>query len=426
MSVIAVNTIINSSYNSYGPLWNRTTINTVDLCNVPWSDQKMVNAFYNCRNLTEIYNMNTNVVNMSGVYRECQRLYYAAPIPSTVTDLSYAYYNCANISTIPSIPQITTNLAYAFSGVKKMSLAPTVPNSVINTVGCFSECSSLLTMPVLSDASTSLENTFRNCTNLVSIGAIPSSVTNLCNTFSGCSKIEEVPPIANSISDMSYTFYGCTNIKGRVTISCNSVTNAINCFGDTTAHKDVGIFYYKPDGNYTSTYNAFIAAGYDEIGSLHGVYLQSIDNIVLTNCVINATPASSKIYMTDIGTVFGDSADNYIAHEDGNDLVLDNYLNENAKVVIVPSNNEEITSVELYTGESMNYKVSATGYTSKTGNITATTIDQMIDVTLAANGSSTVDVTNWSYVLNEEDGTVILSEYNGSGAVVVPTVNIAE
>ena len=424
MSVIAVNTIINSSYNSYGPVWNRPSINSIDLCNVPWSDQKMVNAFYNCRGLTAIYNMNTNVVNMSGTYRECQSLSFASPIPSTVTDLSYAYYNCANISTIPSIPQVTTNLAYAFSGVKKMSLAPTVPDSVINTVGCFSECTGLLAMPVLSNESTSLENTFRNCTNITSVGAIPSGVTSLCNTFYGCSKIEELPTIANSITNMSGTFYGCTQIQGTVTISCNTVQDATNCFGGTSATKNVGIFYYNQDGSYTNTYNAFIAAGYDEIGSLHGVYLQSIDNIVLTNCVVNTTPITANVYMSSTGGVFGDSADNYNAHNDGTDLILDSYLNENAKAIIVPSNNEEMRSIEMYTGDFRYYKVAADGYTSETGKITATTADQIIDVPLTAEGSITVDVTNWIYVLNEEDGTVTLSGYNGSGAVTVPSITI--
>ena len=424
MSVIAVNTIINSSYNSYGPVWNRPSINSIDLCNVPWSDQKMVNAFYNCRSLTAIYNMNTNVVNMSGTYRECQSLSFASPIPSTVTDLSYAYYNCANISTIPSIPQVTTNLAYAFSGVKKMSLAPTVPDSVINTVGCFSECTGLLAMPVLSNESTSLENTFRNCTNITSVGAIPSGVTSLCNTFYGCSKIEELPTIANSITNMSGTFYGCTQIQGTVTISCNTVQDATNCFGGTTATKNVGIFYYNQDGSYTNTYNAFIAAGYDEIGSLHGVYLKSIDNIVLTNCVVNTTPITANVYMSSTGSVFGDSADNYNAHNDGTDLILDSYLNENAKAIIVPSNNEEMRSIEMYTSDFRYYKVAADGYTSETGKITATTADQIIDVPLTAEGSITVDVTDWIYVLNEEDGTVTLSGYNGSGAVTVPSITI--
>lgn len=423
MSVVAVNTIINSSYNSYGPLWNRTTINSVDLCNVPWSGQKMVNAFYNCRNLTAIYNMNTNVVNMSGTYRECQNLYYASPIPSTVTNLSYAYYNCANLSVIPTIPSVATDISYAFSGVKKMSLSPTVPDSVINCVGCFSECTGLLTMPVLSNSCTTLENTFRNCTNLSTVGAIPNSVTSLCNTFSGCSRINDLPTIPNNITNLSYAFYGCNAITGRVTVAGKNITNVVNCFGGTTATKNIYIFYYKDDGTYTSTYNAFTAAGYDEIGSLHGVYLQSIDNEVLTNCTVSPTPSTAKVYMTTVGTVFGDSINNYTAHEDGMDLVLDTYKNTSAKSIIIPSNNEEKKSIELYTGESINYKVSASGYTSKTGIITGTTVDQTISTVLPANGSSTVDVTNWNYTLNEEDGVVILSGYNGSGAVTVPTVN---
>lgn len=426
MSVIAVNTIINSSYNSYGPVWNRPSINSIDLCNVPWSDQKMVNAFYNCRSLTAIYNMNTNVVNMSGTYRECQSLSFASPIPSTVTDLSYAYYNCANISTIPSIPVVTRNVAYAFSGVKKMSLAPTVPDSVVNTVGCFSECTGLLAMPVLSNHSESLENTFRNCVNLSAVGAIPSNVTSLCNTFYGCSGIQELPTVTNNITNMHSTFYGCTRIQGKVTIACNNITDVVDCFGGTTATKNVGIFYYNQDGSYTNTYNSFIAAGYDEIGSLHGVYLQSIDNIVLTNCTINTVPITANVYMSSVGSVFGDSANNYNAHINGTDLILDNYLNENAKSIVVPSNNEEMRSLEMYTGEFRYYKVAADGYTPETGKITATTADQIIDVPLTAEGSSTVDITNWTYILNEEDGTVVLSGYNGSGAVIVPSVNISE
>ena len=71
-SIPAINVIINSTYNTYGPLWNRPTINSVDLCNVPWSSGSMVNAFYNCSSLTAVYNMNNTVTNMSGTYRECK------------------------------------------------------------------------------------------------------------------------------------------------------------------------------------------------------------------------------------------------------------------------------------------------------------------------------------------------------------------
>lgn len=423
MSIVAVNTIINSSYNTYGPVWNRSTVNSIDLCNVPWSGQKMVNAFYNCRNLTAVYNMNTNVVNMSGTYRDCQKLYFAPTIPSSVTDLSYTYCNCYNLSTIPSIPPVTTNVAYAFSGVRKMSLAPTIPNSVTNTVGCFAECTGLLVMPVLSVNSTGLENTFRNCTNLSSVGTIPDTVTSLCNTFYGCSNITEVPRIANNITNMAGTFYGCTNVSGKLSITCNNVTNAVDCFGNTSATKNVSIFYYKENGDYTATYNAFTAAGYDEFGSLHGVYLQSADNKVLTTHNVVTIPSTANVYMTDIGIGFGDDISHYYTHTNGTDLVLDAYTDSQAKAVVVPSDNDEQNSVELYTGETMNYKVSANGYTSKTGTIIGTIVSETIDVTLPTKGSSTVDVTDWGYVLNEEDGVVILSSYNGSGAVTVPSVS---
>jgi hypothetical protein len=61
-------------------------------------------------------------------------------------------------------------------------------------------------------------------------------------------------------------------------IHSNRITNAYNCFNETTLRKNVYIPFTYENGVNTETYNAFINAGYDKNGTTNGVYLKDINN----------------------------------------------------------------------------------------------------------------------------------------------------
>ena len=384
MSVPATNVIINSTYNSYGPLWNRPTINSVNLCNVPWSGQSMVNAFYGCTALTFVNNMNSNVTNMSGTFRECQRLINVPAIPNGVTDLSYTYYNCAELAVVPSIPSSVTNMAACFSGVLRMIYPPIIPNSVANVTDCFSRCTSLLSAPTLPDGITSLVNTFRNCVSMTTVDSIPNSVTNMANSFNGCANLTYIANIPSNVTNLVGAFDGCTSFTGIVNIDSNVVTDATNIFANTTADKYVKIPFYSTGTVKTATYNAFEAAGYNTTSTLHGVHLLNKE-IVYYVLEIAPIPEEANVTLTAPGyTQF----DNKIVVPDG-------------------------TSVEI--------DVSCDSYEPYYNPGYVVTKDEILEIHLPTEKNYRVDVTGFTYDYNSTSEDLRLLTYTGSAtSVVIP------
>ena len=82
-----------------------------------------------------------------------------------------------------------------------------------------------------------------------------------------------------------------------------SYPNARNCFNTTSLIKNVYIPFTYENGVNTATYNSFITAGYDEIGTTNGVYLMDIENCVSDNWEYKTNVSSRTATLTKyIGT----------------------------------------------------------------------------------------------------------------------------
>ena len=207
-------------------------INSVDLHNKPWVNNSMYNAFQDCYRLTQVTNINNSVTNMSRAYAGCSNLVNVPEIPDTVVgSLASTFEGCTSLVNIPTIPNGITNLNRTFAQCRNLSNAPTIPNSVTDMI-----------------------STFQQCQNMIIAPNIPSSAINI-----------------------GYTFQNCYNLIGNVYIESENVINAINCFVNTSLIKNVYIPFNYSNKQHTATYNAFIAAGYDTLGTQHGVYLKNIN-----------------------------------------------------------------------------------------------------------------------------------------------------
>ena len=381
MSVPAVNTIINSTYNSYGPLWNRPTLNSVDLCNVPWSGRTMYRAFHSCTALKAVYNMNTNVTNMAFTYCDCHALETTPGIPSGVTSIDHMYCNCYALETIPTIPSGVTNMSYALARVRKMITSPTIPSSVTDITGCFTGCTNLTTTPTIPNSITNMYRTFDGCTKLQSVDSLPSSVSDMSMTFNGCSSLTQVVNIPTNVTNTANAFAGCTSLAGNLNILSNKITDASNMFAGTTATKSVYLYFYSSGTTKTQTYNALLAAGYGTSTFQHGVHL--LDKAKSYNTLeIDAYPPESEITLTASGySQFGNT-------------------------ITVP------------TGTNVHVEVIADNYDPYDGYIVVSS-DIVRTIILNPEALSKVDVTGYTYTYDPDNGEVLtLTKYTGSATSV--------
>jgi len=96
-------------------------------------------------------------------------------------------------------------------------------------------------------------------------------------TFTYCRNLVNAPEIPFNVNIMSSTFQNCTNLTGDILIYSENITDATNCFYNTTLNKNVYILFHN-NGINTSTYNAFINAGYSSSERINGALLMDIYN----------------------------------------------------------------------------------------------------------------------------------------------------
>lgn len=138
---------------------------------------------------------------------------------------------------------------------------------------------------------------FVNCINLSDNVTLPNSVTNASHIFENCTSFNNIPTLPNSISDISYAFDGCNNISGEQHITNPNITNATNCFANTSTEKTLHIPYYFANKSHTPTYNSFFSAGYgeDPENRQHGVILTDDSTRRIT---FNSNISGWTVYVT--------------------------------------------------------------------------------------------------------------------------------
>ena len=272
-----------------------------DVKGLPLSCTNLHKVFYNCRSLVNVPVIHNGVTDMYGTFLNCNSLIDAPVIPNSVTNMAWTFGRCTNLVHAPDMSNANsvTNMSMTFFVCSNLVNAPAIPNSVVDMSGTFEYCHNLVHAPDMSNANsvTNMYETFHDCPNLVNAPVIPNSVTNMSETFgacknlvyapdmsnansvtdmyqtfAGCPNLVNAPVIPNSVINMSYAFYGCSNLTGNINISSENITNATNCFANTSKNKEVYIIK-DVDGVDTKTYNAFISAGYSTTTRKDGVLL---------------------------------------------------------------------------------------------------------------------------------------------------------
>ena len=187
---------------------------------------------------------------------------------------------------------------------------------------------------------------FRNCINLNDSITLPNGVTNISHSFENCTGFNNIPTIPDSVEDVSYSFDGCTNISGDIYITNPNITNATNCFINTSAEKTIHIPSYFANKIHTPTYNSFYVAGYSESteNRQHGVVLVDDSTRTLTfyantpNWTVYTTTSTSPI--NTINNVCLESIGQtltYIAFQPGYVTVKDMIIVTENRVINLPA-----------------------------------------------------------------------------------------
>ena len=368
--------------------------NLTTVTNIRSSITEMINTFCNCSNLTTIDAFPPGVIDLSNTFRNCQALKTVPTIPNSVTNMSSTFLGCSSLETTPVIPNSVTNthgtfqgctnlvnvqplpnsithLYQMFYGCTNLKTAPTLPNSITTPSATFKQCINLINPGTLPNSIKYLDQTYEGCTSLVNMPVLPSSVIKMSSTFKNCTSLTNVQPIPQSVTNMSGTFDGCTSLTGNITILAANITGAANCFNNSSLRKNVYIpFGPDPYNPNSKTYNAFIAAGYDNAGTQNNVYLYSLDMAKVT---INPTPSSATVELT------------------------------------APGYSPQGNTIYVKQGIEVTYTVSQYGYITETATVsTSTNPDQTISVNLTKR--------NFIYTINPIpiDATVVLTGTGGT------------
>jgi len=260
-------------------------------------------TFYNS-SITSTPALPSSVVYMANTFAECKNLITkSGSIPSSLTYMQNCFKNCTSLESAWPISssQNVENLADCYSGCTNLtsigySTAP-IPNTVTNLYNTFSNCTSLINAAYFwPNSATTLYRTFAGCTNLSKIyhtglwstsyqssttpyaSSLSSGITNITECFDGCSNLDKII-LPNTITIMDNAFRGCTNLSG-IAIQSENVISINNSFANTSSRKDIYIIYKNTTTNlYTTTYNTFISAGYDENGTKDNIYLHDYPRI---------------------------------------------------------------------------------------------------------------------------------------------------
>lgn len=218
------NSFINDWYNASSsgttgsnrktPFYNNPDVINVDLQKVPFRNDSMAYAFYNCCNLLSVKNISEGFYgakNISYTFYNCVNFNQDIKIPDryNIVNISYAFYNCGkysgNLAGSYHICRKLVNASYAFYN-----------SSVTNAYECFRYCFNLI------NASNAFYNTnitnafycFYACYNLSNGDAFNgcSYLKNMHGTYDNCQNLRDNVQIPYSVEDMYGTFNGCSNL----------------------------------------------------------------------------------------------------------------------------------------------------------------------------------------------------------------------
>ena len=217
---------------------------------------RMVQMFYQCRNLTTIPLLDTSkVTSMDTMFAYSPSLISIPQLnTSNVTDMEYMFAGCSSLA---SIPQLNTSKVTSMSHM-------------------FDNCINLRTIPLLDTSNvTSMSYMFQYCTSLTNIPPLDTSnVTSMSNMFNECFHLQSIPQLDTSkVTNMSYMFNYCYNIKSVEGIDFSGLTSELKeLFGRYSPMSDLTRFIVNGKINVSiSDYysiKALTAIDYDSVKSI--------------------------------------------------------------------------------------------------------------------------------------------------------------
>ena len=288
-------TLVNTTYE------NKSVLEEVDLAFVPWENNSMDSAFRNCINLTNVINIHQNVNTMYQTFYECTNLVNAPEIPQNVTNLFRTFMDCHKLINVGMLPNNVDNMVSTFENCYNLVNAPVIPDSVTTMYSTFQNCNNLINPALISNNATDISYIYSGCSNISYAPNIPESVIEMPWAFEGCANIVNAPLIGNNVVNMdgtfvfcnnlttvneipenvvsmSGTFSDCNNLVGDIVIKSNQINNASQCFYNDSNELFKNVFIpFKYNNTYTSTYNAFIEAGYSTEYRVNGALLMDLN-----------------------------------------------------------------------------------------------------------------------------------------------------
>ena len=216
---------------------------SIDLQNIPWTNNSMYNAFAGCSNLKSVFNISNTVKNMSSTFDSCINLIDPPTIPNSVTELQRTFYQCYNMTSAPTIPNSVVNMVGTFTLCNMVTSLPNIPNSVINCSGMAAYGMwNVTSLGTFSQNCVNCYNTFYGVgTSTSSLDAsnviIPASCTNAVNMFAYSAIKDKVPSVADGCQTINAAFFGCWMNTGPIFLgNCTSMVSAFGrCYNLTTA-----------------------------------------------------------------------------------------------------------------------------------------------------------------------------------------------
>lgn len=347
----------NTSYWFY----SAKNLRTVDATNLTDSDMSF--TYYNCYNLTSPPVCGPSVTNMVRAYFNCQNITGNPVCGLSVTDMEYTYTNCRSLTGSPVCGENVTSMWQTYANCFNMTGFPVCGDKVTTMYNTYAGCTNLTGSPVCGPSVNSLSGAYRDCVNLTGAPVCGDSVTNMASTYVNCYNLTGAPVCGPNVTDLYYTYRNCTNLCGNMYMYSSNVQRINSCFNGRDASNMLNIYVSDSSVSLTTLMN------YTNASSIIG-----------RNCTWTHDAENSVYYNTFANIYIYPVANVYEACENNGDTGL--------KITSMPK-------IEYSVGEEFD----------PTG----------MELALFLNNSNPhqVKITDYTYIVNEDDVCVISCSYNG-------------
>ena len=296
-------------------------LKTLDLSDLDTSQvTSMIEAFYQCSNLTSIdlTNVNTsNVTNMSSMFSSCYGLTSLDVRnfdTSKVTDMNYMFYNCFYLTSLDLSNFDTSNvtdMSSMFSGcygLTSLDVRKFNTTNVTNMHSMFFGCHNLTSLDLSNfDTSnvTDMSSMFYEGYHLTSLDLTnfdTSNVTSMEDMFNGCESLTSLDLTnfdTSKVTQMGHMFRGCESLTSLdlTNFDTSKVTRLQYMFYDDEKLTDLYINFDVRLNTYFETIFSLCFSLKNVVGKFEGTKL----DLYLSHSPL--TPDSAMVFINGLATV---------------------------------------------------------------------------------------------------------------------------